>query len=635
MRCGMKEYAFICGGAKAADLSSADQVLRLDVAGPDQNVNLRLTDATRALVSALPDLLIDLLELAAYVYCADQRASRGTEKLSMAGAAWRRKLHFVVPVRRRDIWESAAVREILKAMLSYLSDDVYVIEFVDSHAPAEQAQSYFEFAESSYGFQADDVVLFSGGMDSLAGAVESLVGGRRLVLVGHHSAPKVVNVQTELVQELRQRGFASQLFHVTVNVTNTGVNPVEPTQRTRSFLFASLAFVLARMFGRDGFTFYENGVVSLNLPIAADVLGARATRTTHPKAIRNFERFFSALVDRDIAIETPFLWLTRKEVIERLEATGHGNLLAKSVSCAHPIGWTKEVRHCGTCSQCIDRRFAVLAAGAEHHDVQDGYRVDLLTGDRRYEEIDPSVAYLTFARTIDRLHRDQFQEEFPQVSSALHNVPGLSADEVLDRAWDLHRLHAQGVLAVIADATERHVDDLVRGRLAPGSLLSLCFTRGSVQIVGPDTTATTTAFMDNLTAPSCEFAVDEAGERILFKGGYVIKGTPYKLIRELLGSHRDAKSRAVDVPYYWTDDIAQALNVDPQTFRQQVVRLRKEAEARLAVDQGMVFPNGIVENQNAKGYRLSADLREVTLADILAMSQTKLDMSQTAVIAST
>jgi 7-cyano-7-deazaguanine synthase in queuosine biosynthesis len=614
----MKEYAFICGGANAPDLASADQILRMDVAGPDRNVNLRLTDANRALVSDLPDLLIDLLELAAYVYCADQRASRGTEKLSMAGEAWRRKLRFVVPVRCRDIWESAAVREQLEAMLGYLSDDVYLLEFVDSSAPAEQVQSYFEFTESGGGFQADDVVLFSGGLDSLTGAVESLVGGRRLVLVGHHSAPKVVNVQTELVAELRQKGFGSQLFHVTVNVTNTGVRPVEPTQRTRSFLFASLAFVLARMFGRDSFTFYENGVVSFNLPISGDVLGARATRTTHPKVIRGFERFFSELVDREVSIKTPFLWLTRKEVIERLELTGHISLLAKSVSCVHPISWTTEVRHCGTCSQCIDRRFAVLAAGVEYHDVQDGYRVDLLTGDRGYEDVDPCVAYVTFARTIARLQRGQFQQEFPQVSAALHSVPGLSAREVLDRIWDLHHRHAHGILAVISDATGRNADDLAYGKLSPGSLLSLSVTRGSVQLVGPDTTATTAAFMDRLSVPTCEFAVDEVGKQICFKGGFVIVGANYRLIRELLGRHRDAKSRAAEVPYYWTDDLALALGVHEPTLRRQVGRLRDEAEGRIAVDHGVVFPKGFVENRKAKGYRLSPDLREVALADILS-----------------
>ena len=71
----------------------------------------------------------------------------------------------------------------------------------------------------------------------------------------------------------------------------------------------------------------------------------------------------------------------------------------------------------------------------------------------------------------------------------------------------------RGVLAVIGDATGRYKDDLVHGKLAPGSLLSLCFTRGSVQLVGPDTTATTAAFMDRLTAPVCSFAIDETGHK--------------------------------------------------------------------------------------------------------------------------
>ena len=109
-------------------------------------------------------------------------------------------------------------------------------------------------------------------------------------------------VQKELVGLLKAAGHASRLFYVPINVTNTNIEPAEPTQRSRSFLFAGLAFVIAQMFGKDQFTFYENGVVSLNLPIAKDVLGSRATKTTHPKVIRGFERIFSLLaqsVDRD------------------------------------------------------------------------------------------------------------------------------------------------------------------------------------------------------------------------------------------------------------------------------------------------------------------------------------------------
>jgi hypothetical protein len=43
-----------------------------------------------------------------------------------------------------------------------------------------------------------------------------------------------------------------------------------------------LAAVTARLFGLDRIKFFENGVLSLNLPPLAQVVGTQATRTTHP-----------------------------------------------------------------------------------------------------------------------------------------------------------------------------------------------------------------------------------------------------------------------------------------------------------------------------------------------------------------
>lgn len=39
--------------------------------------------------------------------------------------------------------------------------------------------------------------------------------------------------------------------------------------------------------------FYENGVISLNLPVCAQVVGGRATRTTHPRVMRGFQDIVS------------------------------------------------------------------------------------------------------------------------------------------------------------------------------------------------------------------------------------------------------------------------------------------------------------------------------------------------------
>ena len=43
----------------------------MDIHGAAKNVNLRIDYISRTMLGNVPDLLIDLLEVAAYVYCAD------------------------------------------------------------------------------------------------------------------------------------------------------------------------------------------------------------------------------------------------------------------------------------------------------------------------------------------------------------------------------------------------------------------------------------------------------------------------------------------------------------------------------------------------------------------------------------
>ena len=259
----MSAFDIVCGGAEPA-LPPGDRTLvRLNVAGTGQNVNLRITDISRAMLATVPDVLVDLLEIAAYVYCADQRCPRGSDKLPQLGRDWRRQMHFVIPVRQPDLWNSAEVTGAPCDVLGILADDFYTFSFVRASESLPPRERYFdEFAEGA--FEPDEIALFSGGLNSFAGVVDDAVGERkRLALVGHHSAPQVFHVQRELIAELKRAGLGRQLFYAPVTITNANVRAREGTQRTRSFLFASLALVIARMFGRYRFTFYENGVVSL------------------------------------------------------------------------------------------------------------------------------------------------------------------------------------------------------------------------------------------------------------------------------------------------------------------------------------------------------------------------------------
>ena len=59
----------------------------------------------------------------------------------------------------------------------------------------------------------------------------------------------------------------SRLLRVPVWINRSGYRRAhEYTQRTRSFLFWALAFAVGTSARADGVQFFENGVVSLNLP---------------------------------------------------------------------------------------------------------------------------------------------------------------------------------------------------------------------------------------------------------------------------------------------------------------------------------------------------------------------------------
>jgi hypothetical protein len=138
-----------------------------------------------------------------------------------------------------------------------------------------------------------------------------------------------VSRQSNLVEALRAHVGRHRLFHVPVWVNTDQAIGKEFTQRSRSFLYAALGFVVARIFGLFRIRFFENGVVSLNLPIAPHGLGSRASRTTHPQVISGFSKLFSALVQASFTVQNPFLWKTKTEIVRMIAEHGCASLISK------------------------------------------------------------------------------------------------------------------------------------------------------------------------------------------------------------------------------------------------------------------------------------------------------------------
>ena len=131
-------------------------------------VNLKLGDISTRMAQDVPPVLTDLLELAVYVYCADQFTSRAATRcriwagngvgLPLPGAG-----------AMSDLWSRSDVQDLLIETLGFLSDDDYAFEFVPHPDPAPSGlQHHLDFAGSAdRGFVPDDVILFSGGLDFL------------------------------------------------------------------------------------------------------------------------------------------------------------------------------------------------------------------------------------------------------------------------------------------------------------------------------------------------------------------------------------------------------------------------------------------------------------------------------------
>jgi hypothetical protein len=257
--------------------------ISLDAIGDNHNVNIRFEDVARTFQHNISPRLMDFLEIASYVFTADCSTQRGEWRDDKNEEPWGRDLAFLIGVREPEFWEAPSVKGLMREVLRFLSNDAYSFQFVPLEKDRRAQTPYFEFHDQDdWPFhQPDRVVMFSGGLDSLAGIVEAASSGGKSVLVSHRPVSTLDSRQRRLFGELWNK-FPGQLIHVPVWVNKDERFGREPTQRTRSFLFGALGTLVAQSIDAQGIRFYENGVLSVNLPLAEEALRARASRTTHP-----------------------------------------------------------------------------------------------------------------------------------------------------------------------------------------------------------------------------------------------------------------------------------------------------------------------------------------------------------------
>jgi len=451
-------------------------------------VSVNIQGLEGAMTGQLPGALRDLIRLSAFVLAADCAIKRGTLKNVDGGKSWRRDLRFVVPVADPALWSQPQLKRELETTLDFLSDDQYRFHFVPGQSE-EGRQLTFSPPEGKRTFAGWDgveqVMLFSGGMDSFGGAVEEALQERRkVVLVSHRSSPKMIAVQRRLVKELRLRNRSNFPLHIGIDIhKHDDALRQENTQRSRSFLYASVASAVAWLAGTHAVRFYENGIIALNVPINRQLVGARGTRTAHPRVLAGFAKILGMLTQEDYVFDNPYLELTRADVAGRIRDAGARDLLRHTRSCAGVRTGTRGQPFCGVCSQCVDRQFAARAAGMLDDDPEEMYELQIFDHPmKKAHDIQLGLAYVGTARQFAKVGTGaEFQSIFGEINDALPELAQLwecGTSTARERVRVLHQRHGQMVVDVLGRELHDRAAKLIDGTQHPESLLSRCVEQG-------------------------------------------------------------------------------------------------------------------------------------------------------------
>ena len=472
-----KPRLILCSGVDVPDNDPLRQdriVLELNAHGPEANVTVKLEDVAKVMGQHLNGRLADLLEIAAYVYAADSSTPRTGWSDGNSTENWSRDFTFVIPVRDLVFWRRSEVTDLLVKLLRFLDNDDFSFDF--RPMPQQQGvQGYLDIGTEDWPFyDVERVIMFSGGLDSLAGTVETAHRGERFVLVSHRPVTLLDKRQRDLFGKLKE-AYGDRMTRIPVWVNKDSKIKGEYTQRTRSFLFSALGTVVAASIRAKGVRFFENGIVSLNWPMADEALQARTSRTTHPTSLFYFTKLYSLVLDRpDFIVDNPFVFKTKAEVISLLADKGRAELIGHTCSCAHTGPYKqKGQQHCGACSQCIDRRIAAIAAGQEEYDLEEDYAVDVFTGPRKmgYEQ-SMGVQYIRHSLALSQMTAEQIAQDFNlELSRAVRHSLG-NRSENAQKFIEMHQRHGADVERVVTSQIQQNAGAFFRGSINPTSMLA-------------------------------------------------------------------------------------------------------------------------------------------------------------------
>ena len=361
---------------------------------------------------------IDLLYISLAVFAADRLVLRNN-----GVDGWSRNIEVYIPVLELSKLDSNC--ELLEKMIGFLSGDYWKFHFRQREFTAKELHHKLKMEKSKQTIKSyDRICMFSGGLDSFVGAIDTLENqDKNTLFISHYGGGKGTKEYQDLLKEkiiakygLEERDFYQYYAKVT--------NGIEDTTRTRSFMFFAHAIAVASSLDKPiDLIIPENGVISLNIPSTISRFGTSSTRTTHPYYLQLFQELLNKL-NLSITLKNPYQFCTKGEML--LNCTNKEFLkdnLKNTMSCSHPdVGrMLKETkaRHCGYCLPCVIRQAAIKKAHLEDDSSCRDNRfvngktakVNLNSYKLGIEKFNPKYAFMTIQKSGPLLENiDQFSK---------------------------------------------------------------------------------------------------------------------------------------------------------------------------------------------------------------------------------
>jgi 7-cyano-7-deazaguanine synthase in queuosine biosynthesis len=341
----------ICG-PDTFSLPGADGALRIILYGQPEAENrgsagdAAKIEVLRRRLEAAPRAW-DLLSIALSVVTADFAGLR-----DQSPDGWTREFDLDVAVADPVFWNSQATA--LAGTLSFLTTDRWRLQFYDGGMLPAPPREPVQLEE-------DCVVLLSGGIDSLVGAIDLVAAGRKPFAVS-----QIVRGDADKQAEFAAR-IGSGLNHLQLNHNAHAPGVEESSQRARSLIFITFGVLAATTLHRyhDGgaVALYvcENGLIALNPPLTGGRLGSLSTRTAHPEFLSRLQLMLDAAGLR-VLIKNPYGANTKGEMLRNCADQAFLKTEAvRSTSCGRFQRFN--YRQCGRCVPCQVRRAAFIAWG--------------------------------------------------------------------------------------------------------------------------------------------------------------------------------------------------------------------------------------------------------------------------------